>query len=631
MKKGIICLAILAAVSIGYTQPGDLVWKFKTQEWVSSSPYIDNGRIYIGSCDGGIYCLDAKKGKQIWKFETSYLIYGSPLVVKDKLYFGSYNYSLYCLDTKTGQELWTFPTGYSIFSSPFFWNDKLYFGSRDGSVYCLDAEYGDKLWDFETGHEVFSSPFVWRGKVYIASFDKKVYCLDAEKGTPVWSFETGGEVYASPVLSMGKIYIGSKDKSMYCLDAEKGTLVWKKDIGAEIQSSACVKDGKIFFGTHSSNLYCLDAVSGETVWKYETGGMIFSSPTVWNNLVLFGSHDSNLYAVNIATGKLEWKFTAGAFVFSSPTIFDGKAVFGSGDGYLYCVEAGTPGGDVAYSSVSPMDVISSDIDISIPQGAGPDPSAVAIVIGNKNYPSDIPPVEFALNDAKTMKQYFMNTFGIAEQNILYRENADLSEFIDLFGTKDMIETSQVYKLAKSKSAGTVYVYFSGHGIPGLNDKKGYLAPVSIKKFNAEATGYALETLYANLTKLKAAGVKKVVLIIDACFSGDSAAGMLLDNVSPIVAKVQNELAASDIGTVFLATTGDSYAAWYREMEHGLFTYYLTKALGGAADANKDNTITVGELQEYLPKIVASESMHLMNFEQIPQISGDPAETVVKLK
>jgi hypothetical protein len=273
----------------------------------------------------------------------------------------------------------------------------------------------------------------------------------------------------------------------------------------------------------------------------------------------------------------------------------------------------------------------ADVDLNIPQGKPQGKSAVAVVIGNKDYKDPgIKGVDYALNDAKVMTEYMGKTFGVNPANIIYRENADLTEFLDVFGSKDDILTSLLYKTVKTKKADTVYFYYSGHGVPGLKDKKGYLAPVSVKKNNTEGTAYSLDTLYANLSKLKEYGVKKIIVILDSCFSGDSESGMLVEGVSPIMVTVNNPLAAGELGTVFLATSGTSYAAWYPQMNHGLFTYFLLKGLSGGADTDKNKKITVGELHVYLSANVPDQSMMLKNFEQIPQVSGKPTEVIVDL-
>ena len=43
-------------------------WKFTTGGGVVSTPIIVNGRVYVGSQDKNVYCLDARDGRFLWSF-----------------------------------------------------------------------------------------------------------------------------------------------------------------------------------------------------------------------------------------------------------------------------------------------------------------------------------------------------------------------------------------------------------------------------------------------------------------------------------------------------------------------------------------------------------------------------------
>jgi hypothetical protein len=47
----------------------------------------------------------------------------------------------------------------------------------------------------------------------------------------------------------------------------------------------------------------------------------------------------------------------------------------------------------------------------------------------------------------------------------------------------------------------VTVFYSGHGVPGLKSKRGYLLPVNADPNKPEINGYPVDTLYANLAKI----------------------------------------------------------------------------------------------------------------------------------
>ena len=54
------------------------------------------------------------------------------------------------------------------------------------------------------------------------------------------------------------------------------------------------------------------------------------------------------------------------------------------------------------------------------------------------------------------------------------------------------------------------VFYSGHGVPGLHDRRGYLLPVDANPNTVELNGYPIDTLYANLSQLKEAKSVRIV-------------------------------------------------------------------------------------------------------------------------
>ena len=83
--------------------------------------------------------LHAKVSKVLWSIKTGKEIDGSPCIWDGKVYFGSYDKNIYCLDAISGNTFWKLKTGDKIASSPCIWDGKVYFGSDDGKLYCIDA------------------------------------------------------------------------------------------------------------------------------------------------------------------------------------------------------------------------------------------------------------------------------------------------------------------------------------------------------------------------------------------------------------------------------------------------------------------------------------------------------------
>lgn len=260
------------------------------------------------------------------------------------------------------------------------------------------------------------------------------------------------------------------------------------------------------------------------------------------------------------------------------------------------------------------------------------PYAVAVIIGNRNYLSakkSVPNVDYAINDARAIKDILVNVKGYREGNIIYLEDATQAEMVSTLGNKDN-HKGRLFNWVRPES--DVFIYYSGHGAPSLTDGSGYLLPVDADPTTVELNGYPLDTLYQNIAKLPA---RSITVVIDACFSGSSQGGTITRNASSIalkpitLPKVQNGinvLTATDVGEI---------ASWDTETQHSLFTSYFLKALSGEADqkpyGNEDRQISLGEVQEFLKQEVTYMARRQYGRDQNPQISGNAGFVFSALK
>ncbi len=273
------------------------------------------------------------------------------------------------------------------------------------------------------------------------------------------------------------------------------------------------------------------------------------------------------------------------------------------------------------------DIPDFEIDVrkDIPATKNVNSDAIAVIIGNRDYKrKDIPSVDFAIDDALTMKQYLIKTFGYREENILYYPNAAQSDFISVFGTREN-HRGKLFNYVKAGKS-DVFIYYSGHGAPDPESRQGYFVPVDCDPSTVALNGYSLNTFYENLSKIN---YKSLTIVIDACFSGSSERGMLLKNISPVFISVENPIRMKENSVILTSSTGDQVSSWYRDKKHSLFTYYFLKAIKGEADQNRDKQITVKEIKEYINENVPYMARRLHNREQTPQIIGNENKVIVK--
>jgi outer membrane protein assembly factor BamB len=198
------------------------LWNYTCGGWVGTSSAVTDGRVYVSSVDGKVYCLDAATGAHLWNHTTG-IMFSSPAVADGRVYVGSHDNKVYCLDAASGALIWNYTTGGAVRSSPAVANSKVYVGSDDNKTYALNAATGTLIWNYTTGGLIgYSSPAVADGKVYIGSTDNKAYCLNAADGAFIWSYKSSASLgyYYSPAVANGVVYIGSLDRKVYAFSAE---------------------------------------------------------------------------------------------------------------------------------------------------------------------------------------------------------------------------------------------------------------------------------------------------------------------------------------------------------------------------------------------------------------------------
>ena len=267
-------------------------------------------------------------------------------------------------------------------------------------------------------------------------------------------------------------------------------------------------------------------------------------------------------------------------------------------------------------------------DLRPPRTGFRNPTAVAVVIGNRAYQrSEVPVVEYADRDAASIRRFLIETFGFREENIIFETNAGLATFQRIFGSSDDYR-GQLFGFlagvqAGSASAPDVFVFYSGHGAPDQSNGGAYLVPSDADPQSVSLTAYPLRQLYANLARLPA---RSVTVVLDACFSGMSDRGTLLRGSSPLTLRVENPVFASPNAVVLTASTAAQVSGWYDAKRHGLFTYALLEQLSKtfAPGANREPP-TARELLAQIGPQVNGISRQFRLREQTPQVFGQAAD------
>ena len=239
--------------------------------------------------------------------------------------------------------------------------------------------------------------------------------------------------------------------------------------------------------------------------------------------------------------------------------------------------------------------------------------------------SGISKVDYAASDAQAFAA-FAQQAGVPVENITTLVGGDATR-------SKIIEAVDKLRMATMDKSETAMFYFSGHGAPLVKDGRIYssvVVPYDASEQNLGATGIDLDWLRERLGDLPG----NSIVILDACFTGKEGRSIMAKNLRglAIVPKSTDIVPPPGANTWWLtATSGDNFANDLPRESHGLFTYYLLKALSGeqGVDTDQDGLITIKEAFTWTKEKVQSVSAKSLGRLQVPELmgSGDTALTM----
>lgn len=278
-----------------------------------SSPtvYKIDTTIYItfGSSDTNIYTLDAASGKLLWKFKTQGPVHSSPVVNNNVVYIGSWDSNLYAIDGKNGTEKWRFKTDSKmtykgIQSSVLVEDGFVYFGARAPYFYALNEATGKLVWKYDTEKSwILSSPTIKDGIVYFGTSDSaSLIGLDAKRGEEKFRFKANGYIYGTPAILGNTIYFGDFTGNFYAVNLMSLGIEYNtfSTPNRELEAKNILNNDKLDFSftAKGSNLLYY-ANNKKVINEFYKLGPIVSSPYISNNIAFFGSANGTLYAIKI--------------------------------------------------------------------------------------------------------------------------------------------------------------------------------------------------------------------------------------------------------------------------------------------------------------------------------------------
>ncbi len=229
-------------------------------------------------------------------------------------------------------------------------------------------------------------------------------------------------------------------------------------------------------------------------------------------------------------------------------------------------------------------------DITVETSGQRNPDLYVLTVGADRYAPDYPDLQFAAVDAEALGDELSRQEGALYTRVYS------SSLTGANTTKEKV-FSALRGFTGMTSRDVLVLFFSGHGVR-LRDKSGkqryYFLPAGTRKDKVAAQGLAWDDFTRELRKLS---IGRVILLLDACHSGDVSAGASNEKVASSM--------AGEAGIVFTSSSGNEYSFEDAAWGHGAFTKALLDGLRGSADFTKDKVVDWSELQLYVSTTVRS--------------------------
>ena len=285
----------------------------------TSTPTVDEGRLYALGRNGDLHCLDKKNGKQLWKHNVAdfaeiripgWGFSASPLVVGDRLIINAGDAGI-AFDKVSGKLLWKSADKDCGYGSPVPTKDAAAIIIPSGRSYvAVNLEDGRELWRqkwLTTFGCNAADPILIGDRVFLCSgYNRGCGLLEIKSGTPkfIWKNKLMQNQISTSILIRDHLYGISGDidrgTSLMCIGVETGELMWQDD---ELNPGAIAACGdRLLIMTTTGELVIagtsprkLDVIADRKVLK----GKCWTTPVISNGMIYGRSADGELVALDV--------------------------------------------------------------------------------------------------------------------------------------------------------------------------------------------------------------------------------------------------------------------------------------------------------------------------------------------
>lgn len=206
---------------------GNQLWTLRLPNTPSTSPTVDDQRVYVGLMTGDVYAFDLeelaslqergllptwRRNAETWRVSTSGRVIGPPISNGRFVAFTNSQGVLYSFGADRRTLNFAFESRIPA-SAPLEWGTGkedgvnmtyIYYASGGNNFYCIRTTNGTAKWTYVTGAAILEQPSVIGDDIFLSPLESGTYNLNPATGdVRWWSPESHGFVAATPTRVYG--------------------------------------------------------------------------------------------------------------------------------------------------------------------------------------------------------------------------------------------------------------------------------------------------------------------------------------------------------------------------------------------------------------------------------------------
>ncbi|MBI2891458.1 MAG: PQQ-binding-like beta-propeller repeat protein [Nitrospirae bacterium] len=312
-------------------------WDGQIPAFETSAPVLDHDTLFLSfGLLRRLAAVDPATGRERWTLEAAQSLEGQGTVHEGRLYVGTSDGQVLCLEAATGTQVWRYEDRKEFTAPPAVSSEGVFVVATDDTVIALDAATGSPLWRHEPGYAVdlayrrSAGPVVREGRIFVTTVRGDLLTLDARSGEIEMSLhlhdelEKLSDLNLVPMFADGRVLLNTRE-GLWARDEDKGR--WEEWYDLASTEPPWITADAIYLTTRLGRVAKIDPVHHETVWETDLGEAYLTSPVeVGRIFIAVGSWEGGLYLIHKNSGRVVEQFMPDVRVTAAP-VADGSNLY----------------------------------------------------------------------------------------------------------------------------------------------------------------------------------------------------------------------------------------------------------------------------------------------------------------